>query len=442
MTIFTISFYLKVLSIALLIACLLRAQVKTYQVRWVTAGAVAVVLLHLYIVIHVQPALDHHIFWRVGRDLWEGLDPYDPIRFTACPFLNPPTALPFFALLATAPYRSSAIIWALTNVLFCSALPALAERALSGQEGLDIVQSEHGTPTRLLPPRVLAAVTAVLVVSDAFTYGLFTGQLGLITALVLFAALDSQGRGRPIAAGVWLGLATVKVSTMLPFLILFCRKRDVRTWLALGVTCSTMCLLGGSPKLLPRRILSTVQQIEALSATGQVNDYSFHGTQNATMIGFDHALYRLGLRDRSTIRLLQLIAVMLMGLWVMRLSWADRLPRAAVCSIVALYSLLFFYHRIYDTVILALPLVYCAGGAQVAVGSSRWLFVASSISILAVLFMSASDLKWLTDSSLNWGVRGRLVQAAVTAYATWMILAAMACIYFGDVRKARPRGRR
>jgi hypothetical protein len=311
-------------------------------------------------------------------------------------------------------------------------LPALAGRALTSQASLVASHSPGIGPWQALPPRALAALTSTLMVSDAFSYGLFTGQLGLLTALALLAALDCQGRGRPIVAGLWLGLATIKVSTMLPFLLLFLRKRDVRTWIALGLTCSTLCLLGGAPTLLPRRVSWTLQQIAALSAPGQVNDYSFLGTQNATMIGFDHALYRLGLRNRATIHNLQLIAVTLMGLWVASLALASGLPRPAVCSLVALYSVLFFYHRIYDTVVLVLPLVYSVSRSQTAQGRSRWLFVVSSISILMVLFMSASDLKSLTDSSLNWGAWGRLVQATVTAYATWTILVAMTCIYFGD----------
>jgi hypothetical protein len=434
------SLYVKALSVALLIACLLRARVRAYHVRWVAAGAAALVLLHLYIVFQVQPALDHRIFWRVGRDLWEGLEPYDPIRFSANPFLNPPTALPLFALFATVPYRSSMFIWTIVNVLICAALPALAVRALSAQERLTDAQPEGPSRSRSLPRLVLVALTSSLIVSDAVSYGLFTGQLGLLTALALLAALESQGRGRPMVAGVWLGVATIKVSTMLPFLILFLRRRDLRTWITLGLTCSALCLLGGSPTLLPSRVSRTLQEIEALSAPGQVNDYSFQGTQHATMIGFDHALYRLGLRDRSTIRTLQLIAVVLMGLWVVRLGWASRLPRPAVCSLVALYSIVFFYHRIYDTVVLVLPLVYSVSRSQVAEARSRWLFVASSLVILMVLFMSASDLKSLTESSLKWGVWGRLVQATMTAYATWMVVAAMACIYIGDVRRVRPAG--
>ncbi len=433
---------MKLLTFAIVVACLLRAPVKAYQIRWVAAGAAALLLYDLYVIVAAQLTPDYHIFWRVGRDLWEGLDPYDPARFATDPFLNPPTALPLFALFALAAYLPSLVVWTLANVLFGLTLPRLTERALSAQARLVASQPAGACTWRALPPRTLAALTSTLLVSDAFSYGLFTGQLGLLTAVALMAALDSQGRGRPIAAGLWLGLATIKVSTMLPFLLLFLRKPDRRTWITFGLACSAFCVLGGSPALLPRRVSWTLQQIEALSAPGQVNDYSFLGTQNATMIGFDHALYRLGLRNRATIRNLQLIAVGLMGLWLARLALSSHWPRPAVCSLVTLYSVLFFYHRNYDTIVLLLPLVYSATRAQTVEGRSRWQFVASSIAIVLVWFLSAWPMKSLTEASLTWGFWGRLVQATVTSYATWMILVAMACIYLADVRQLRPGGPR
>src|SRR6266566_2587174 len=106
-----------------------------------------------------------------------------------------------------------------------------------------------------------------------------------------------------------------------------------------------------------------VHRIEVLSEPGKVNDYSFQGARNESIIGFDHLFYRLGLRDRRLIRTLQYLAVAASGLWVAWQVVVARLPRGAACSLVALYSMVFLYHRDYDTLILALPLVYCAAGA-------------------------------------------------------------------------------
>jgi Glycosyltransferase family 87 len=430
------SLYIKFLTLALVVACLLRAPVKAYQIRWVAAGAAALLLLDLYVVLVTELALDYHIFWRAGRDFWEGGDPYGPAHFV----LHPPTALPVFAVFALAPYRLSLTFWTVLNILLGLALPILANRTLASQEASSDSRSGAAPAFRELPPLVLAALTLVLVVSDAFRYGLFAGQLSVVTSVALLAALDRQGRGRPVAAGLWLSLATLKTSTVLPFLLLFLRRRDVRTWVALTVTGLVLFLLGGSPELLPKRLSLTRQRIESLSGPGQVNDYSFQGTQYATMIGFDHALYRLGLRHRTIIRNLQLLAVLLLGAAVAVQVVAARLPRPALCSLVALYSVLFFYHRTYDTVILVLPLVYSAGRARSAEGRSRCLFSASCLWIILVLFANATLLKSLTESSLNWGLWGRLVQATVTAYPTWMILVAMACIYSAESRGLRRIG--
>ena len=277
----------------------------------------------------------------------------------------------------------------------------------------------------------MAELTAALMVSDAFSYGLFVGQLGLLAAVALFAAMSAQGRGRPILAGFWLALATIKVSTMLPFLLLFHRRSDLRTWAALASSCTILCLLAGPPASLPGRFSWTVQRIGALSSPGQVNDYSFQGTQYASILGFDHAFYRLGLRNRALIQVLHVVTVAMIGLWISSQVRASRLP-ANLCSLVALYSVVFFYHRIYDTVVLTLPLVYSVGRARVEHGRSRWCFTLSAISILLVLYLSVAGMKSLTEASLNWGVGGRLVQATLLPYATWLVILAMVCLYLGD----------
>ena len=160
------------------------------------------------------------------------------------------------------------------------------------------------------------------------------------------------------------------------------------------------------------------------------------------MLGFEHAFYRLGLRNRAVIRILQLIAILVLGLWVMGQVVANRLPRAALCSLVALYSVVFFYHRIYDTVILTLPLVYCVGRARIEQGRSRRCFAASAISILLVLYPNTTGLKSLSEASLNWGVWGRLVQATLLTYATWLVMLAIILLYVAELNRACSSSRR
>ncbi len=356
--------YIKVLAAAILIACLRRTPARAYQILWVAVGAAALLLLDVYVICAAQLTPDYHIFWKVGRDLWEGRDPYDPVRFATDPFLNPPTALPVFALFAVLPYRWSLIIWTFLNILLCSMLPILASRTLYVQETSSVSRSEVPTTFREIPPPVLAALTLILIVSDAFRYGLFTGQLGVVTALALTLGARQPGPGSPLCRrllarpGDDQGLDDAAVLAPLPA---EARRLDLDRP---GDHLLDLVPLGQSSHAAPRRISWTLHQIAALSSPGRVNDYSFLGTQYANMIGLDHALYRLGLRDRAMIRTLQSIGVLLLGLWVARQVLASRLPRPALCSLVALYSMLFFYHRLYDTVVLALPLAYsvsCTG---------------------------------------------------------------------------------
>jgi hypothetical protein len=143
------------------------------------------------------------------------------------------------------------------------------------------------------------------------------------------------------------------------------------------------------------------------------------------MIGFDHLFYRLGLRDRRLIRTLTYLAVAALGLWTAWQVMVRRLPGGAACSLVALYSMLFLYHRDYDALILTLPLVECAGRARSVSGAAGRLLAGVAVAAYLVLYLNLPILMGLTNRSLGWGVTGRLVQATLLPYATWLIVLAM-----------------
>ena len=145
---------------------------------------------------------------------------------------------------------------------------------------------------------------------------------------------------------------------MLPFLLLFLRKADRWTWAVLAGLVIASCAVTGRLTDLPARLATMVDRIEELSAPGKVNDYSYEGPRNASIIGFEALFYRLGMRDRAMIRNAQYAAVLAIGAWVIYLVFWKSLPRPAASVLVALYSALFLYHRDYDMVILVLPLVY------------------------------------------------------------------------------------
>ena len=191
--------------------------------------------------------------------------------------------------------------------------------------------------------------------SEASLKDLYLGQLGVFTAVMLLLALVAQGWGRPIWAGVCLFLATVKFVTMIPFLILFLRRADRWTCAVLIILVVGSCALTGRIIELPARAATLSQRAEELAAPGRVNDYSYDGTRNEGIISFEHLFYRLGMRDREWIRYTQFLALAAVGAWVAYLVILKDLPRPAAASLVSFFSLLFLYHRDYDTVILALP---------------------------------------------------------------------------------------
>jgi hypothetical protein len=320
------------------------------------------------------------------------------------------------------------VVWTVLNVLACLALPAYSQRVLAVQAGAG---DQSARAPWLLPPWGIAGLAAALIISDAARTGLYLGQLGVLTALLLLAALDAQARRRPVLAGVWLSLATVKVATMLPFLLLFLRRGDARTWVSLIVTCALLIAVTGHAAHLPDDLVALLHRIGTLASPGKVNDYSFEGPRNAGILGFDHAFYRLGLRDRGTIRVVQASALILTGLWVARQVVSGTMPRAAACSLVACYSMLFLYHRTYDAVILALPLVYLTGKARSETGRSRWLHALGASSVLLIIYLNLNTMTDLTNRSMDWGSGGRVVQATVLPYATWLILLSMLLLVYG-----------
>lgn len=420
---------------------ILRSELRPRLVRAAASLAGTHLLLTVFVLIrmvgrHELAGLDYRFFWSGGCDVWAGLGPYDADRFSVHPFLHPPTALPLFALFALLPFESSYTVWALLTAVGGVILVGTAQRVLTVQAADDASKlSQTAVPS--LSDTPILALTAALAVSDALTVTLALGQLSVLAALLLYGALGAQARDRPVSAGILLALATVKIGTMLPFLLLFLRKADRWTWIALVATTLGLCLATSGLGELPRQLSLILERIKQLEAPGMVNDYSFEGTQPENILGFEHAFYRLGMRDRTVIRLAQYAALIVLGGW---LTWQVlgrcKLPRPAACSLVALYSVIFLYHRAYDTVILALPLAYATGGALSAHGSARRLFAGCAVAILLVWYINVDFLRTATALSQEWGVAGRVIQGIVLPYGTWLVLLAM-LLLVRAVRAAR-----
>ena len=180
----------------------------------------------------------------------------------------------------------------------------------------------------------------------------------------------------------------------------------------------------------PGRILAcyagTLRNIRSLSQTGGVNDYTFAGTENTSLVGLDRALYCAGLRSAQAIRFLELGALSVLGAWLARLVWRQSLPRPALFSLVSLYSLIFLYHRTYDLVLLALPLTYAMTSLAESRGRSRLLLGTAALSMTLCLYLK---VRAVIDLTAHRDQMNGIATAVVLPVATWLILVTLACLY-------------
>lgn len=391
------------------------------------AGGLSFALLTF---LQFPPGKDVQIFWDTGRTLWEGGNPY------AAKCLNPPTAFPLYLALGALPFSAALILWTVLNVAGCLALVAFAQRTLQVQD------EDSGWK---LPPLILCILTSAAALSFAVRYGIELGQIAILNTAFLFAALYAQGRGRPVWAGFWLALATIKISLMLPFLLLFHRKSDRPAWISMIATSLVLCLFCTSGMEMPSRLRGCLAKIAEFSSPGKINDYSYLNSNNIENFGFDHALYRVGVKDRQAVQAAQLAFLVLLGCWigwhVVRGDWSP----AASCAMVAFYSSVFLYHRVYDMTILYLPLVYAAGRARTERGVVRWLFVSTALVVLGVLYLRVGVLRDLTGmvaAEEGGGLGYRVLEALVLPYGTWLVIFGMFCLAAAERLLREPAGAR
>jgi Glycosyltransferase family 87 len=379
--------------------------------------AVIGILLFVMKTVAIPPgSSDYAIFLRAGFEVISGRNPYADQAM-----VSPPTALPLFALFAALPCTYGPAIWAAVNLVATILLVPLARITLAAQDRESRI---------VLPEPALWALTVIFSLSIALHFAINLGQLSILVAWCILAAIYCQSQGQAVLAGICLALASVKPHTMIPILTLFLRKSDLRTWIALALVAILLCLSGGSISEFPGRIRAEMSNIAKLSAIGEANDYSFDAPFDHTIVGLDRTLYCMGLRDRSAIRWGQIIILAAIGAWLIGLALRpQRFPREAICSMVALYSMIFFYHRTHDMAILALPLVYAAIRMRADRLVERRLSLAVLVTIILLLYMHPMIVKIAVQRvAAGQRVLEYLGQAVLLPYATWLILLAMVCI--------------
>lgn len=392
--------------------------------RWWTWGAA---LFGLGVFVAWAAAMDEKgndlfIFWDAGRTILDGRSPY-----TNELFLNPPNTLWFFGALGFVDFWFLRGLFLVFNILFYSSLAFLAWDVARGQDRLwDLGVDAVGV------------CAALLALSLPARYGVALGQLSGLVAAALIGSLWFQARGYPILAGLCLLVGQIKIGSMLPFLLLFLRPSDLRTWITLIVGGLLLTLVGAYPGEWIDLSKECLNNIKALSQPGKVNDISFANPVSKEVLGPDHLLYRLGIWDPMLLQFGQLALLLGLGTWLTwlilsRPSWS----RAALCAMAACYSDIFLYHRFYSTIILALPLVYALGRAREN-GPGAWLYRLVFLACAGVLYMRVEWLGTMTDRyGPGTDMVSRLVQAVVLPYPTWLILAALVGLAVAEGKRCR-----
>jgi hypothetical protein len=410
--------------------CFTRLRIRpTFLWTLGTVGMIVFVFFTFYTMIYNPPDhfnYDGQIFWEAGRTVLQGNNPYDDARV-----LNPPTALPLFALLALIPLPAFTWIWLAFNTIGYLLLAPFAQAAQRTPGHDDSWQ---------LPGAIIAVLAPVISLSYAARYGQELGQLSVVTTLVLIGAVWAHGRERAFLAGTGLAFGTIKAGTMLPFLLLLNRKQDWKIWAWLSVAGLAMVLTCTPSTELITRCRECLHNIGGLRAEGKENDFSYANTNNIEIIGLDHAYYRLGLRDRTAVRVAEYATVLVLGLWTawQVLAHRNRWCRAAQVSLVAFYAAVFLYHRHYDHIIMVLPLIYAMGRCRTTAGWARWCYFLAAFSTLVVMYLRVGVLRTLTQWVLTHeGSLSRAIEAVVLPYGTYTIIFGMFCLWAAEVLQAR-----
>ena len=404
---------------------------------WCAAGFLGIAFIaRTYFYFTTEPQNWNRAFrqvWAAAAYDLEGNDPYtltgtmNPPNDHLVAFLYPPFTLPFFKLFALAPWETAKLLLTSMNVLICLSLGLMARRALIAQDG---------AKAPVLSPAMAALLTAPVFLALSTHFGMQDGHFSFLVTLALLAALTAQAcqPARPVRTAAFLTVASIKVQTMVPFMLLFLRRRDFRTWLFLCLMVAALLLVAGNPADLPRRISECLEANATHRVPGQSADNSLLNPFANSLIGFEHVFYRLGMVDRQAIAALAFLCIAVLGFWLAYLiNIRTTFPRGAYCSVVALYSMLFIYHRLYDLSILILPLLYSAARLHTASRPARWCYAWVVAAIL--LALNAPYGEFLQIQYMH--PAPAILRILVLPSVTYLILSAMIALVAAASLEAR-----
>ena len=361
---------------------------------------------------------DFEVYYQTGTAVVRGTDPYAS-KLSQYPI----NALPIFALFALVSIRVSSVLWYGVNLISLFLVVRLCQLIIKQRKAVGPGVPWYGD----------AHVILAVLLAGATTWGLDAGQLVVWTTLWLYAAILALAKSREVTAGIALAAASLKITTSFPFLLLMLGRKHWKAWIAFAAVVASLCLCLYPAGRLAGLVAGQLENVRQARQVGEINDYSFSGPYHDDMLGLEHWLYCLGLRDNGVTSLLQLAILFVIGLgllgeYLVRVRPVEELRLAVV---LCLFSCVFLYHRSYDTVILALPLFYCVDRARDETRRRAIMYKAVATGLVLVLnFPRGGVLIRLSNWSQSSGLAGRMVQILVLPYCTWILLASMFMLWY------------
>jgi len=320
--------------------------------------------------------VDGTSFFAAGRAWLQGRNPYSPeelalavagiegVDVSTVPFFYPPQMSIFCLPLGLMSYPAARATWVGLNLLAALAMAAIAVRTLQ--------EANHGDKTRLGP-----WIVAAVVLGNPFTsHVVWMGQTSLLAGAGLVGAWFFAERGKPVIAGILLGMATFKPQLCLLLFIWFALERAYLVVIVGVATSAVMSLYG----MVVQGLLGVWTAWRAGVAAGYSHViFNSPGFQNK--VGLESLLHGSGIpvpgavltvigillavalwwsrarvRTRDVFALLVVITFVLIGfshdydfvclvpLWIVSWQQASERPRAATL-LAALNLLMFFPQR-------------------------------------------------------------------------------------------------
>ncbi len=306
-------------------------------------------------------------YFYVGGKLWnEGLNSYDVTLFRDEVFkvitgpkaekndvhylyVYPPQASLFFSRLAIFPVETAQFIFLIINCLLLLASLAMLALILSWYR----------------PVHLEEIVLLISLLGTGFArHNVREGQQGLIISTLLLGTFVLAHYGRPLLAGLCLGLISYKPSTLPLFLGYYLFRRSWRLFISAVVTIALLTVL---PLLLTQRpvVSSLLDWSHAILMVGADNadNPSPDLPNSATLVYLLPLVYRVFNSESGLTTLLNWLIILALVGYSTYLLWRSRtLDRSQTelldFSIVSVLSLLATYHRVYDIFLIVPAIIY------------------------------------------------------------------------------------